>query len=135
MIVSTTLLCLALNIFHEARGEQVPGQYAVAQVTLNRASQNGSTPCEETFKPKQFSWTVGVKKVRGGWLIPDRLKPSNQYAWNKALIIAGVVTTKKVMDFSRGADHYHADYVKPRWASKMQQVFVIGRHIFYVRNE
>ena len=30
------LSCLALNIFHEARGEPKLGQYAVAHVTKNR---------------------------------------------------------------------------------------------------
>jgi spore germination cell wall hydrolase CwlJ-like protein len=28
--------CLALNIYHEARSESLAGQYAVADVTLNR---------------------------------------------------------------------------------------------------
>jgi len=28
--------CLATNIYHEARGEPLPGKYAVAIVTLNR---------------------------------------------------------------------------------------------------
>ena len=49
-VVSTTLLvggldykeyvtereCLALNIYHEARGEPIVGQEAVAYVTINR---------------------------------------------------------------------------------------------------
>ena len=30
------LRCLAENIYHEARGEPLAGQYAVAEVTMNR---------------------------------------------------------------------------------------------------
>ena len=30
------LECLALNIYHEARSESLAGQYAVADVTINR---------------------------------------------------------------------------------------------------
>lgn len=30
------LECLALNIYHEARSESLAGQYAVADVTVNR---------------------------------------------------------------------------------------------------
>ena len=27
--------------------------------------------------------------------------------------------------------HYHANYVRPRWARKMKKMEKIGRHIFY----
>lgn len=36
-MIETAVLCLALNVFHEARGEPETGQWAVAQVTINRA--------------------------------------------------------------------------------------------------
>ena len=32
------LMCLARNIYHEARGEPITGQYAVAEVTMNRVA-------------------------------------------------------------------------------------------------
>ena len=34
-------------------------------------------------------------------------------------------------DFVEGATHYHADYVSPKWASKIQLVGSISTHIFY----
>lgn len=134
MIATTALLCLALNIYHEARGEQVPGQYAVAQVTLKRAEQNDTSACRETFKSKQFSWTTGVRKTGEGWLIPKHLRPKDVDAWKKALIISSVAMEGKMRDFTKGADHYHAKSVRPVWASKMQKVAVIGQHIFYIRS-
>ena len=30
-----------------------------------------------------------------------------------------------------GATHYHADYVKPKWASVLKKVATIDNHIFY----
>ena len=36
MILNTALVCLALNIYHEARGEGMMGKYAVAHVVMNR---------------------------------------------------------------------------------------------------
>lgn len=133
MIAATALICLSLNIYHEARGEQVPGQYAVAQVTIKRASQNESTPCHETFRASQFSWTTGVRKIKDGWFIPEHLRPKDKDAWKKAQIISGVTLTGKMMDFTKGADHYHAKSVSPGWARRMQKVAVIGQHIFYIR--
>lgn len=38
-MIKTALLCLALTIFHESRGEPIEGQYAVAEVVLNRAEK------------------------------------------------------------------------------------------------
>jgi N-acetylmuramoyl-L-alanine amidase len=32
--------CLAMNIYHEARSESLAGQYAVADVVLNRVESN-----------------------------------------------------------------------------------------------
>ncbi len=29
------------------------------------------------------------------------------------------------------ATHYHANYVRPRWARSLKKIDVIGRHIFY----
>src|SRR5262245_13587588 len=42
------LLCLARNVYFEARGEPLAGQYAVAEVTLNRRGTAGfpRTVCE-----------------------------------------------------------------------------------------
>ena len=30
-----------------------------------------------------------------------------------------------------GATHYHANYVRPYWAKRLEKMDVIGRHIFY----
>jgi len=35
-MITAGLMCLALNVYHEARSEPMVGQYAVANVVLNR---------------------------------------------------------------------------------------------------
>lgn len=57
MILHAALLCLALNIHFESRGEPIEGQLAVAHVTINRAKENRTSICHEVFKKNQFSWT------------------------------------------------------------------------------
>lgn len=136
MIAATALLCLSLNVYHEARGEQVPGQYAVAQVNIRRVEKNDTSICHETFRKSQFSWTSGVKKSSAGWVIPAHMLPKDKNAWSKAQIISKVALSGngKIIDFAKGADHYHAKSVNPSWAKKMQKVAVIGHHIFYIRS-
>jgi N-acetylmuramoyl-L-alanine amidase len=57
MSIENALLCLALNVYHEARGETVEGQVAVAMVTMNRAGWDTRNVCPTVYKPRQFSWT------------------------------------------------------------------------------
>ncbi len=53
------LVCLALAVYEEARGEPLVGQEAVAMVVLNRARQAHRPVCQVVFAPGQFSWTKG----------------------------------------------------------------------------
>lgn len=121
--------CLALNVFHEAKGEDMPGQIGVAQVTLNRLDtgfRNKKTLCGVVFDAKQFSWTADISK--------RTLTPKGE-AWT-----AAVIATRKVINGQRikgleSALHYHADYIKhPSWSQKMNLCHVIGQHI-YLREE
>lgn len=57
--VTAALICLTLNLYMEARGEDPDGQYLVADVTLNRVASElyPDTVCDVVFDPHQFSWT------------------------------------------------------------------------------
>lgn len=124
-MIEQALLCLALNIFHESRGELVPGQYAVAQVTMNRADNDPSKVCQVVYAPKQFSWTH--QKV--GKRNPAKVDPD---AWARSKTIAQVVLEGRMpLDLSRGADHYHTTSVSPRWDRSMAKTVKLGRHVFF----
>ncbi|WP_182085873.1 cell wall hydrolase [Aureimonas sp. ME7] len=122
--------CLANGIYFEARGETEQGQAAVAQVILNRVRNPAypKTICGVVYQNKewrnrcQFSFACdGIKDVI--W---------NKRAYGTARRIAGEVTRGETWIPEVGsATHYHATYVKPRWAATMQRVDKIGYHIFY----
>ena len=115
--------CLAMNIYHEARGEVIEGQIAVAHVTLNRVD-HGEWPnniCDVVYQPKQFSWT---------FMIEDQV-PSENKAWSQAKVIARDVMIGNVDDPTEGATFYHATYVNPFWAEQMEISKIIDKHVFY----
>ena len=65
---------MALNIYHEARGESIEGQYAIAHVTLNRVASTKwpDSICDVVYQPYQFSWTHQIRdqKPRGNaWTV------------------------------------------------------------------
>lgn len=126
------LICLALNDYFEARGESLRGRVAVAQVVLNRArderfprdlckviTQNLSS--EQHLC--QFSWTCNG--------LPNQ--PEDQQSWRQSLLLAVAMLrmTSGIDDPTGGALWYHADYVRPDWADRLQETARIGRHHFY----
>ena len=113
--------CMALNIYHEARGESLHGQMAVALVTLRRAQYNGDFICREVFRRSQFSWT----------LKEEALPLTDVVAWQQAMTIAERVWFTR--DFTGKATHYHATHVTPSWAANMVYTGQWGNHYFYRR--
>ena len=122
--------CLAEAIYFEARGESEEGQAAVAQVVLNRVA-SGLYPasiCGVVYQNRQrrnacqFSFACDGRSLR----------VAEPEAWRTAVRIADEVSagTTYVSDVG-GATHYHANYVRPRWARSLEKMDVIGRHIFY----
>lgn len=133
MILESAVLCLALNIYHEARGEMIPGQYAVAHVTMNRAGDQRHV-CETVAAKHQFSWTTGqLRRTAKGYMLKPSAVPRDQDAWNLAKHIARYTLVNRdwLPDPTRGATHYHAKNVTPGWRTALKRVRVIGRHVFY----
>lgn len=121
------LECLALNIYHEARGEEEYGRDMVAAVTLNRVldSKFPSSICEVVWQSKQFSWTSDGKSD-----IPKD-KPAYIDAINRAnqIIFNYMINEADTMD---NALYYHADHILPEWNyNKLSNLYQIGKHIVY----
>lgn len=121
--------CLAQAIYFEARSEPVQGQAAVAQVVLNRvaSARYPSTICGVVFQNErrrhrcQFSFACDGRSDN----------PREWDAWQRARRVAMLVLTRDVKDFSADATHYHATYVKPYWAARLQATARVGSHVFY----
>lgn len=128
MLLTTAAVCLAANIYFESRGEPVLGQYAVASVTMNRAERNPEKVCQTVLAKSQFSWTTKMVSNRK---LKTAFTPKDEDAWNKAMIIAKVTLSGRMMDITKGSTHYHASYVRPYWRKAMPMTLVMGSHIFY----
>ena len=121
--------CLATAISYEAGNQSEEGQKAVAQVVLNRLHDPAfpKTICGVVFQGAerrtgcQFSFTCDGSLVR--W------KPGK--SWNNARRIATLALDGGLASAVGSATYYHASYVKPAWAARMERVAQIGAHIFY----
>lgn len=118
--------CMAVAVYHEARGESLEGQLAVARVIMNRAASGRypSTWCGVVKQPWQFSF---VNPRTGAFPSVDR----TSHAWHKALGITRLAISGAVPSLSNDVLWYHANYVSPSWGSRLDRVTQIGAHIFY----
>lgn len=114
--------CMAQNIYHEARGESLEGQKAVAHVTLNRMNSPAypHTVCGVVYQPSQFSWTTDGR--------PEITEPG---AYENAVVIALVAMTGLDSDPTNGATHYFDHTrVTPGWSRAFETTRIIGGHTF-----
>lgn|SRR5690242_16561447 len=113
--------CLARNVYYEARGESVAGQYAVAEVTMNRKASPlyPKTVCDVVYQKSAFSWTG------------ESLDPPAGQEWMRAMKVAQEVYYRRHPPAMPGVLYFHATYVKPEWADERERVARIGRHVFY----
>ena len=118
--------CMAVAVYHEARGETLAGQLAVARVIMNRAV-SGKYPtswCGVVKQPWQFSF---VNPRTGHMPGVDQFSA----AWRRAQGITRLAMANAVPSLSTDVLWYHADYVAPSWGRRLTKVDKIGAHIFY----
>ena len=118
--------CIATAVYHEARGESVDGQLAVARVIMNRAASGKypATWCATVKQPWQFSF---VNPHTGAVPYTD----TNCDSWRKAVTVTRLAVANAVPSLDTDVLWYHADYVAPSWGHRLTQVSKIGAHIFY----
>jgi Cell Wall Hydrolase len=125
------IACLALNIYHEARGEPDEGKLAVGHVVLNRvlSGRFPSTVCEVV----QQGGEVRRNRCQFSWWCDGRSDtPRNRQDWQRSSELALAIYWGQTEDPTNGALWYHADYVSPAWRHDFDQGPTIGRHIFYL---
>lgn len=130
--MNTALMCMAMAIYFEARSEPESGQYAVAEVIMNRVNSprypmdvcsvikydpgSGDTDCHFSF------WCDGKAEI-----IDD---PA---AFERALGISIDVLTETYQPLlPEEAMWYHAGHVQPGWAERLTLVAEKGNHLFYI---
>ncbi len=122
--------CLAEGIYFEARGEDVKGQSAVAQVILNRVRNPAypSTICGVVYQNRTWRNRCQFSFACDG----TRPRVRSEHHYRVAQEVGMAVTAGKIFIPEVGsATHYHATYVNPRWARTMERMKKIGLHVFY----
>lgn len=126
------LACLAFNVYYEARGEPRAGQYAVAEVTMNRVAspRYPDTVCGVVY---QKNWDrIRKRNVSAfSWTEFKTLPEPRGSQWASARGVAGEVYYRRMEPKLADVLHYHANYIRPSWSREKTRVARIGNHVFY----
>ena len=126
------LQCLADNVYFEARGEPLEGQYAVAEVTVNRtqASNFPRTICAVVHETR---WDPSRRRFVAdfSWTELGTVSPQPGPAWRRAMAVATAEYDDLHDPVVPGALYYHSTSIHPGWSRTRKVVATIGNHIFY----
>ncbi len=118
--------CLRSALYFEARGETIQGQFAVAEVILNRKDAAGfpKTVCGVVHQDGEgtcaFSFMCDGRS--------DTMRDAS--AIDQAGRIARVMLDGAPRPLTAGATFFHAQDVNPKWRNLLQTA-AIGGHVFY----
>ena len=126
---------LALNMYHEARGEGFEAMQLVGEVTLNRVN-NEHFPDEVCDVVYQARYDRSGNPIRHecqfSWYCDGRSdKPRDEEMWNASLEIATGLVNGTLTLIGIDATHYHTTAVRPYWSKRYTMIGRYGNHIFY----
>ena len=135
------LNCLALNMYHEARGEGTAGILAVSYVVLNRVNDSRfpDTICGVVKQGHHIKTKEGISqpiknKCQFSWYCDGKSdQPKNKRVYDRLVSFSKYILSPDTtqIDITDGALFYHAEYVSPSWSKTKQKTAKIGVHIFY----
>jgi len=117
-VITLATLCLAANIYFEARGEPPDGQILVAEVTMNIA--DGGDICATIFEDGEFSWTTNKNLVI-----------EEPEAFIQSVILAYEIIGSDCILCTK-ATNFHTRDTEPYWAKHMTLIGGYGNHLFYI---
>ncbi len=123
--------CLAEALYFEARGETLQGQFAVAEVILNRRD-SGKFPSSVCGVVNQGAKSGRKYACQFSYKCDGRAEVfSEGGAYIQVGKVARIMLDGKTRSLTKGATFYHTGAVRPSWSRKFQRTAKVGSHFFY----
>lgn len=118
---TSSVLCLAQNLYFEAGTEPAAGIAAVAATVFNRMASKKypQSICAVVYQPFQYSWTLNTSR------------------WNKTppqmfiTLAQKFIRDRDILQEDYPVTHFHRVDILPKWAPTLTYVSTFGQHIFY----
>ena len=128
-----SLECLSEALYFEARGETVRGQFAVAEVIVNRSKSSifPDTICDVINQGTGRQYQCQFSYKCDGYA--DRI--AEKKAYERVSKVACAVLDGHSGNLTDGATYYHTNAVRPTWSKRFIKTASIGVHYFYRRHD
>lgn len=135
MGLDTDLACLAMSIFHEARGEITTAEIAVAQLVMKRVDDERfpSSVCDvvkhKSYSKKHEKWICAFDwycKFKG---VLDLRRSGERDAWKQSVYIAKLFLSDNppVLSGFEDAVLFHDDSIPDPWSTNSNSVRKLGK--------
>lgn len=122
VLISESILCLAMTIFREGRSEPIKAQYSIAEVVHNRSKHPDypDTYCGVVKQKGQFSWYKGSNSLK-----PPKYEKE---AWDESVKVARNFYTNKT-NYTKGSLYFNHKKLGVRFNKTLK--VKIGQHVFF----
>ena len=131
-MIAEGILCVALNVYFEARSEEFLGNIAVGAVVMNRVESPifPDNACDVVYQAEYLGQWPKRHRCQFSWFCDGLADiPRETEEWAEAVTIATWVHGIGLPDITGGALWYHSNDVSPKWATT--DYLQIGSHKFY----
>ena len=129
------LECMALTLYHEARGESEAGMLGVGYVVMNRVKTrhlDSTTICQVVHKGPAVNGQLVRNRCQFNWACDGRSdKPTETAAYERAVLTAEKVMRGEARNPVGASLYFHEARITWRYASSFTRIARIGNHIFY----
>ena len=133
-MIAEGILCVALNVYFEARSEEFLGKIAVGSVVMNRVESPifPDNACDVVYQAEYLGQWPKRHRCQFSWFCDGLADiPRETEEWAEAVTIATWVHGIGLPDITGGALWYHSNDVSPKWATT--DYLQIGSHKFYTQ--
>ena len=133
-MIAEGILCVALNVYFEARSEEFLGKIAVGSVVMNRVESPifPDNACDVVYQAEYLGQWPKRHRCQFSWFCDGLADiPRETEEWAEAVTIATGVHGIGLPDITGGALWYHSNDVSPKWATT--DYLQIGSHKFYTK--
>ena len=133
-MIAEGILCVALNVYFEARSEEFLGKIAVGSVVMNRVESPifPDNACDVVYQAEYLGQWPKRHRCQFSWFCDGLADiPRETEEWAEAVTIATWVHGIGLPDITGGALWYHSNDVSPKWATT--DYLQIGSHKFYTK--
>ena len=133
-MIAEGIICVALNVYFEARSEDFLGKIAVGSVVMNRVESPifPDNACDVVYQAEYLGKWPKRHRCQFSWFCDGLADiPRETEEWAEAVTIATWVHGIGLPDITGGALWYHSNDVSPEWATT--DYTQIGSHKFYTK--